>query len=326
MQHAGILSDPRQVRAIFISDVHLGSRYAHAEELLAFLQTHEPLYVYIVGDFIDGWRLRRRWRWEPAYNQILGLLCRWAQRGVIIRYVPGNHDAFPSELRMNFGLFEVAREFVHVSPEGRRFVVTHGDQFESRGGQSFWKLIIGGLAYDALLWSNHACNVVRRYLGMKATRFSTKVKTRVTTVVHALQEFEQRVVDYARSRRCDGAVCGHIHVPRISMLGSVTYCNTGDWVENCTALIEELDGTLRIVGHESGATVPRDLQPAVRPACQYSEHAHRQSPTATVHVNDAEAYVASPLPSDSSLVRPDDAEDLRQGTSYSETVRSSSGV
>lgn len=277
MQRSHCHSNPRRVRAIFISDVHLGSKYAHADELLSFLKAHDPLYVYIVGDFIDGWRLRRSWHWQPTYNRILGLLFRWAHRGVTIRYLPGNHDALPAEFLTDFGLFEVARQFIHVGPDGRRYLVTHGDQFEASGICAPWKVVIGGLAYDVLLWSNHVCNVARRWLGKDAIRFSTTVKTRVKTVLRAMHSYTQRVVDYARSQGCDGIVCGHIHQPGIVPSGSVTYCNTGDWVENCTALIEEFDGTLRIARYERQTAVPGEQRPLLAARC--SSAMTRPTPT-----------------------------------------------
>jgi UDP-2,3-diacylglucosamine pyrophosphatase LpxH len=257
-------ADRRRVRSIFLSDVHLGSRYSHAAELLDFLEACDPEYVYIVGDFIDGWSLSRAWRWRASYSRILDLLFAWARQGVTICYAPGNHDAFLRDFLTDFGLFQVADQFVHRGPGGQRYLVTHGDQLDTVELRARWLSLIGGLAYDLLMWTNHTWNTVRRWFGCQPTRFSTRIKFRIKKVVSELSLFEQRWADYARARQCDAVVCGHIHVPKISRRGSVTYCNTGDWVENCTALLEDLDGTLRLEQYQSssGGRNFRQLQTA----------------------------------------------------------------
>jgi UDP-2,3-diacylglucosamine pyrophosphatase LpxH len=166
--------------------------------------------------------------------------------GVTIRYTPGNHDEFFRGFLSDFGLFQVADQFLYRRVDGRRYVITHGDQFETHASHSRWQSVVGGFGYDCLLWSNHIWNRGRGWVGRDAVQFSAKIKMGMRTVLRALDAFEQRISEYAQTLHCDGVVCGHVHVPRINFHDSINYCNTGDWVENCSALIEDLDGTFRI--------------------------------------------------------------------------------
>ncbi len=240
-------------RTLFISDVHLGCRYAQAEKFLAFLEQVHPEQIYIVGDFIDGWRLSRRWHWQPVYVQILQRLVQLASQGTQVYYAPGNHDEFLRDYLHDFGLVTVADQFIHRTADGRQFVVLHGDQFDDVERGAKWLSIVGAFAYDGLVCANGMINRVRRCFRLKDWRFSTYVKVWAKQAVQFISDFEERLVCHAKELECDGVICGHIHVPRIETLGDVTYCNTGDWVEHCTALVEHETGELELVdwSHDS---------------------------------------------------------------------------
>jgi UDP-2,3-diacylglucosamine pyrophosphatase LpxH len=241
------MGERRRVRSLFISDLHLGSRFGQAEAFLTFLEAYQPQYVYIVGDFIDGWSLRRSWRWYPAYTRILHHLLAWAWSGVTIRYTPGNHDGFMRGFLRHFIWLEVADQFIHELADGRRCVVLHGDQFDCVQSHAVWLSKLGSVGYDVLPWADRSLNAVRRRLGWKPWRVSAGVKGRVKRIVSFLSGFEERLAEHARRNGCQGVICGHIHTPVISSRGEITYCNTGDWVENCSALLEFDDGELRLV-------------------------------------------------------------------------------
>lgn len=236
-----------RVRTLFISDVHLGCRYARVEPLLDLLQRHEPEFVYIVGDFIDGWRLRKRWHWEPIYNAILSRLFDLSEAGATIRYAPGNHDDFLRELPFDFGFVEIADQFIHNCPRGRRFLVTHGDKFDQIETKAKWLSVLGSFAYDSLCWLNQRINDWRRRFKLRGLPLAAMVKKRVKAAVTFVSDFEANLVNHARQLDCQGVVCGHIHTPAMTQQGDVTYCNTGDWIENATALLEYDDGRLEIV-------------------------------------------------------------------------------
>ncbi|MEI8016726.1 MAG: UDP-2,3-diacylglucosamine diphosphatase [Schlesneria sp.] len=243
----------RSFRTLFVSDVHLGCRYAQAEKFLAFLEQVQPEQIYIVGDFIDGWRLSRRWHWQQVYVRILQRLVQLASQGTQVYYAPGNHDEFLRDYLHDFGLVTVADQFIHRTADGRRFVVLHGDQFDDVERGAKWLSIVGAFAYDRLVSANGMINQVRRCFKLKDWRFSTHVKVWAKQAVQFISDFEERLVCHAKELECDGVICGHIHVPRIENLGDITYCNTGDWVEHCTAVVEHESGELELVdwSHDS---------------------------------------------------------------------------
>jgi UDP-2,3-diacylglucosamine pyrophosphatase LpxH len=247
MEHIHETGERRRVRSLFISDVHLGSRFAQADAFLAFLEAYQPEFLYIVGDFVDGWSLRRSWHWNRTYTEILHHLFDWASSGVTVRYTPGNHDEFLREFLKDFLWVEIADEFIHESADQRRYLVIHGDQFDNVELRAAWLSKLGAVGYEFLLCADRWVNRVRRALGLQAWRLSAGVKARIKRVVSFLSGFEQRLADHARSNGCDGVVCGHIHTPALVQRDELTYCNTGDWVENCSALLEFDDGELRLV-------------------------------------------------------------------------------
>ncbi len=237
---------PRVVRSLFVSDIHLGCRHSQAEPFLELLERFEPRYLYLVGDFIDGWKLKRRWRWLPVYDRILQRLMALKRNGTELLYTPGNHDEFLRNFIANFGVVEVRESFVHVTADGRRFLVTHGDQFDKVEQGMPWLSLGASYAYDALLSLNWLVNKLR---GKKCDPYALcgAIKRRVKYLVSHVSEFEQKVIDSALSKRCGGIICGHVHAPRIVEVGGLAYCNTGDWVENCSALVEYQDGAMDLV-------------------------------------------------------------------------------
>jgi UDP-2,3-diacylglucosamine pyrophosphatase LpxH len=238
-------------RTVFVSDVHLGCRYAQAERFLSFLEQVQPERLYIVGDFIDGWRLSRRWYWQEVYIRIFQRLVQLASQGTLICYAPGNHDEFLRHYFHDFGLITVADQFLHRTADGRQFVVLHGDQFDDVERGAKWLSVVGAFAYDRLVSVNGLVNGIRRWFGLEDCRFSASVKVWAKQAVQFISDFEDRLICHSKELECDGVICGHIHVPRIDEVGGVTYCNTGDWVEHCTALIEHETGELELVDWSS---------------------------------------------------------------------------
>lgn len=246
MEHVCETAECRRVRSLFISDVHLGSRFAQADAFLAFLEAYQPEFLYIVGDFVDGWSLKRSWYWCPTYTRIMQRLFDWASHGVTIRYAPGNHDQFLREYLRDFLWVEIADEFVHESADKLRYLVLHGDQFDDVELCAPWLSRLGSVGYEALLGLDWFINRLRVMLGRKPWRLSGGIKSRIKRVVAFSSRFEQRLASQAKASGCHGVICGHIHTPTLTRLGDIDYCNTGDWVENCSALLEFDDGELRL--------------------------------------------------------------------------------
>jgi len=237
----------RSIRSIFFSDVHLGCRYTHADALLQFLRGHEPEHLYLVGDILDGWRLKRGWYWTDTYTYLLRHIVGLMKRGTRVYYTPGNHDEFLRYYLHDLGSIQIADELVHVTADGRRLLVMHGDQFDTAVRHAPWLAHLGDTGYNLLLGLNVVFNGVRRRLGMDYWSLSAAVKRRVKQATNFISNFETLITQHAADRDCTGVVCGHIHTPRISRRGGIDYYNTGDWVESCTALVEYYDGTLELL-------------------------------------------------------------------------------
>jgi UDP-2,3-diacylglucosamine pyrophosphatase LpxH len=256
--------EQRKVRSLFISDVHLGCRHSQAGQLLRFLKQYHPEYLYVVGDFIDGWKLKRRWRWQPEYDAILKHLLILRESGTKLFYAPGNHDDFLRPFLEHLGvlrLVHVQDHFVHVTADRRRFLVTHGDQFDDIERNAPWLSLVSSIAYDGLLTANRLWNRLRRHSG-DPYAFSNAIKRRVKRLVQHVSEFEGRWVTSAREHQCHGIICGHIHAPRIAHIENLAYCNTGDWVENCSALVEYVNGDFELIRHD-GTVIGRLPTPRV---------------------------------------------------------------
>ncbi len=235
-------------RSIWISDAHLGTRSCKAEYLLDFLRHTESRYLYLIGDMIDFWNLRNGWYWPPLHNQVLQTVMEKAARGTQVVFVPGNHDeVFRDHVGRVFGGVQVATDVVHRTADGRQLLVLHGDEFDSIVRHSKWLAMFGSWIYDLLLYSNRWVNYIRRKLGFPYWSLAAYLKHKVKNAVNYISNFEQALVHEARKRGVDGVVCGHIHKATIEHYDGVLYCNDGDWVESCTALVEQTDGGLALV-------------------------------------------------------------------------------
>jgi UDP-2,3-diacylglucosamine pyrophosphatase LpxH len=235
-------------RSIWISDIHLGTRGCKADFLLDFLKHNESDYLYLVGDIIDCWRLRRAWYWHQAHNDVVQKLLRKARKGTHVVYVPGNHDEpLRDYTEMQFGGVTILEEAIHVTADGRRLLVLHGDKFDGIVKYARWLAILGDRAYSLILELNHWYNLARRRLGYPYWSLSAYIKGRVKDAVRYIEDFEVAIAEEARQRGVDGVVCGHIHMAEIREIDGILYCNDGDWVESCTALVEHFDGRLEIV-------------------------------------------------------------------------------
>jgi UDP-2,3-diacylglucosamine pyrophosphatase LpxH len=241
------------VRTVFISDVHLGSRHAQGTALLQFLEEVRPESLYLVGDIIDGWELRRRARWSETCTRILAQLSDMAASGVRLYYTPGNHDAFLRDrtalkfITDRFDFVEIADEFVFEAADGRRLLVTHGDYFDVFETSAKWVSMALGFFYNKCLSANRWLSLLLRRKDKSPYQLCATGKRLVKRFVRFLSRFEGSLIDHARRQGCDGVVCGHLHTPKIVERDGMVYCNTGDWVEHCTALVEAGDGTLSLV-------------------------------------------------------------------------------
>ena len=240
---------PTHVRTAFVSDLHLGSRYCQAERFLAFLNQHEIDELYLVGDFIDGWRLRRTWRWPAVYHQIFHRLLMMHAKGTKLYYTPGNHDEFLRNYLQDFGFVEIADEFVHHALDGRDVLIMHGDKFDEVEKQCRWLSIVGASLYEFLLWTNYCIYRVRAMCKCDEWHYSGKVKMKFKTAVNFISDFESKIAQHARNRNCEAVICGHIHAPTVQKIDEITYGNTGDWVEHCTAILEHTDGSWELTRH-----------------------------------------------------------------------------
>ena len=235
------------VRSIFISDLHLGNRFSKASELLEFLQCHRPENLYLVGDFIDAWALRRRWYWPQPYDALFNYLGELVESGTNLFYTPGNHDSFLRRFQVDEPPVRIQDQFEHRCADGRRMVVLHGDQFDSVESGIQWLSVIGALCYDVILYADRAINRLLSTIGLSPRRISATIKQTTKKAVQYFSGFERQLLDHARQERCDVIICGHIHVPGYRMLDEILYVNLGDWIENTTALVEYGDGRLELL-------------------------------------------------------------------------------
>jgi UDP-2,3-diacylglucosamine pyrophosphatase LpxH len=235
-------------RTVWISDTHLGTAGCNAELLHDFLQSIKPETLYLVGDIIDGWRLKRGWYWPARHNDVVRRVLKLANKGTRVVYIPGNHDEMMRDYAgLHFGGVEVALEAIHTTADGRRLLVLHGDEFDGVVLYARWLAFLGDMGYRALLRLNVGFNAVRRRFGLPYWSISAYIKHRVKNAVSFISRFEEVVAHAARERGVDGVICGHIHSAEIRDFGGVIYMNDGDWVESCTALVEHADGRIEII-------------------------------------------------------------------------------
>jgi len=251
----------RRYRTVWISDVHLGTRGCNAALLIDFLRAIDCETLYLVGDIVDGWRLRKGWFWPDSHNEVVRRLLKMAHRGTRVVLIAGNHDEMLREYAgLSFGGVELALEAVHLTADGRRLLITHGDSFDGVVLYARWLAFLGDKAYGLLLRANIVVNAVRRRFRLPYWSLSSYLKKRVKNAVAYVCNFEDAVAREARSRGFDGVVCGHIHCAEIRMIGDVTYYNDGDWVESCTALVEDAKGALSLVDWSEESRTPAAAQ------------------------------------------------------------------
>jgi UDP-2,3-diacylglucosamine pyrophosphatase LpxH len=242
------IASARQYRAIWLSDIHLGTRGCKADFLLDFLRWNDSEFLYLVGDIVDGWRLRRSWYWTQSHNDVIQKLLRKARKGTKVTYIPGNHDEWLRDYtEIELGGVKVVDDAIHETADGRRLLIIHGDAYDGVVKYARWLALLGDWAYNLMIWLNTHFNRLRRRLGYPYWSLSAYLKGKVKNAVVYVGNFAEAVADEARRRGVDGVVCGHIHKAEIRELGGILYCNDGDWVESCTALVEHWDGRLEIV-------------------------------------------------------------------------------
>ena len=242
------MSCRRRYRTIWISDVHLGTKGCNAEMLIDFLDNTDSETMYLVGDIIDGWRLKKKFYWPQAHNDIVWHILKRARRGTRIVYIPGNHDEmFRQFTGLSFGGVEIRRAAFHDTADGRRLMVLHGDEFDAVMLAHRWLAFVGDAAYHAMMELNRWVNAARRGLGMPYWSLSRMAKHKVKNAVEFISKYEEVVARAAAERGVNGVVCGHIHTAEFRNIGGVEYWNDGDWVEGCNALVEHADGRMEIL-------------------------------------------------------------------------------
>jgi UDP-2,3-diacylglucosamine pyrophosphatase LpxH len=244
-------------RTVFISDCHLGFRAARAEELSIFLKHARCNRLYLVGDILDLWSLKSRWRWPASHNQVVRRILKQAKRGTHVVYIPGNHDDSARQYAgLDFGGVRVALQAVHRTVDGRQLLITHGDEYDMVVKHSRVLSMLGGWAYDRLITLNRAVNIVRGTVGLKPWSFSDTIKRKVKSACTFVSDYQGHLLGEAARRGLDGVVCGHVHQPALNLEAHapaphaekpMLYANCGDWIERCTALVEHADGRLEVI-------------------------------------------------------------------------------
>lgn len=238
----------RKYRTIWISDIHLGTRGCNARMLIDFLDHTDSETMYLVGDIIDGWRLRKKFYWPSEHNDVVRRILKRARRGTRMIYIPGNHDEmFRQFTGLNFGGVEIRRVAFHDTADGRRLMVLHGDEFDAVMLAHRWLAFVGDALYHLMMGLNQWVNRARRGLGLPYWSLSRMAKHKVKNAVEFIGRYEEVVARAAAERGIDGVVCGHIHTAEFRRFGDIEYWNDGDWVEGCNALVEHFDGRMEIL-------------------------------------------------------------------------------
>jgi UDP-2,3-diacylglucosamine pyrophosphatase LpxH len=257
---------PMQVRTVFISDLHLGTRGARSDMLLDFLSRVHCERLYLVGDIVDGWRLRKSWYWHAEFDAVIRAILDLAKNGTEVIYIPGNHDEmFREWLGLEVAGVKLLREAEHLAADGRRYLVMHGDEFDGVIRYAKFLAYLGDQAYTVALIINRWFNFARRRLGYPYWSLSQWLKRQVKGAVKAIDRFETALAGEARRRGLDGVICGHIHHPEMRMVNGVLYMNDGDWVESCSALVEHHDGAFELLdwaAHQPAHQPMREAVPA----------------------------------------------------------------
>ena len=237
-------------KSIFVSDIHLGTRFSQAELFLDFLKETESENLIFVGDIIDGWAIKRKFKWAQSHSDVIQKILRKARKGTQVHYITGNHDEFLRDfmpLLLGDNL-TISNELDYQAQNGKRYLVTHGDFFDSITMTKKWLAVLGDIGYDLTLYLNHHLNKIRRIFGIKKHwSLSKYVKDNVKSSVSFITDFEEILSEHAKKNRYDGVICGHIHKAEIRNIDTIEYLNCGDWVESCTAVVEHFDGKFEII-------------------------------------------------------------------------------
>ncbi len=236
-------------RSIFVSDLHIGIKYARVNELIEFLKQNDCDTLYLVGDMIDGWALKRRWFWNEDYNLFVQKILRKSRKGTKIIYITGNHDDFLRKFgnTLNIGNIEIVDQIIHISPNGKKYLVIHGDIFDGILNSMSWVSRFGSFMYDVILSINSIFNKIRHKLGMDYWSLSHFIKTNTKEAMKYCFKFEKSLVSAAICNKTDGVICGHVHYPCQKMIDGIEYHNAGCWIESATAIVEHEDGKLELI-------------------------------------------------------------------------------
>jgi UDP-2,3-diacylglucosamine pyrophosphatase LpxH len=240
---------PHKVRALFLSDIHLGSRACRAGQLLSFLRDYDPQYIFLIGDIVDFWAMSRSMYWPEPHNTVVQKILKMARRHVNVFLIPGNHDeALREYIGNSFGGITLVRDYIYTAADGRRYVLLHGDEYDQVTTYHRWVSILGDVSYNLLVHLNRVLSLIRRKLGVSGHwSLADYAKRNVLRAVSFISDFENSVVHSVRRLGLDGVICGHIHTPAIKKIDGVTYINCGDWVDSCTAIVEHYDGRMQLV-------------------------------------------------------------------------------
>ncbi|MBA4708087.1 UDP-2,3-diacylglucosamine diphosphatase [Aquitalea aquatica] len=275
MQPDTASTSSRHYRAIWISDVHLGTSGCRADHLLDFLKHNESDHLYLVGDIVDGWQLKKSWYWKQSHNDVVQKVLRKARKGCQVVYVPGNHDeAARHYVGLDFGGIAIRREAEHTTADGKRLLIIHGDEFDGVIQHIKWLAYVGDSLYTVILELNRGFNWLRKQLGMPYWSLSQYLKHKVKNAVNFISDFEKILAGEARRRDYDGVICGHIHKAEVRDIDGILYGNSGDWVESLSALVEHADGRLEVVYWT-------ELQSAAEPVRRKNKHTGRAGQPAT---------------------------------------------
>jgi UDP-2,3-diacylglucosamine pyrophosphatase LpxH len=259
-----MLSAIMEYKTVWISDLHLGTRGCNARGLLDFLRHNEFRTLYLVGDVIDIWRLKKDRYWPQTQNDVVQKILRKARHGTKIVVIPGNHDEFCRNFLGVYGNVAIKTHDVYTTITGRRLLVMHGHEFDTVTTHARWLAYLGDAGYTLLLNANRPLNYLWQRLGLGYRSLSAYAKRHVKNAVSYISQFEEAVGHYAALHDADGIVCGHIHTPAIRHIRGITYYNCGDWVENSTALVERLDGTIRLLRwEETGLEIETESIPSM---------------------------------------------------------------
>jgi UDP-2,3-diacylglucosamine pyrophosphatase LpxH len=237
-------------KTLFVSDIHLGTKASQTTQFLEFLKTIDCDKIYLVGDIIDGWSMSRTKYWSQQHNDTIQKLLRQARKGTEIVYIPGNHDEFLRHFcdkSFRFGNIRLVDDDIHITSSGKKYLIIHGDQFDTIIRNAKWVTKLGSWAYEMSINLNIAVNFIRKIFGLPFWSLSSWVKYKVKKAVNFIGAYEETLSNYAKYRGVDGVICGHIHHPNITMINGVEYLNCGDWVESCSAIVETLDGNFELI-------------------------------------------------------------------------------